>query len=90
MPASWPQAMCRIITWHLRNAQAKARQKRPQRSAGHRPDSDLDLLVTVPDDWLAAYSRFMETDALGCKLGHHRIFSSLTAGLHDHVGSLLP
>ena len=55
-----------------------------------RPDSDLDLLVTVPDDWLAAYSRFMETDALGCKLAHHRFFSSMSAGLFDHVGSLLP
>jgi len=55
-----------------------------------RPDSDLDLLVTVPDDWLAADSRFMETDALGCKLAHHRIFSSMTADLLDHVGSLLP
>ena len=53
-------------------------------------DSDLDLLVTVPDDWLAAYSRLMETDALGCKLAHHRIFSSMTAGLPDHVGRLLP
>ncbi len=53
-------------------------------------DSDLDLLVTVPDDWLAAYSRLMETDALGCKLAHHRIFGSMTAGLLDHVGSLLP
>ena len=33
MPASWPQAMCRIITWHLRVGEAKARQKRPQRTA---------------------------------------------------------
>jgi len=32
----------------------------------------------------------METDALGCKLAHHRIFSSMSAGLLDHVGSLLP
>ena len=55
-----------------------------------RPDSDLDLLVTVPDDWLAAYYRFMEIDALGCELAHHRIFSSMSAGLLDHVGSLLP
>ena len=53
-------------------------------------DSDLNLLVTVPDDWLAVYSRLMETDALGCKLAHHRIFSSMTAGLLVHVGSLLP
>ena len=55
-----------------------------------RPDSDLDLLVTVPDDWLAADSRLMETDALGCNLAHHRIFSSMSADLLDHVGSLLP
>jgi len=36
-------------------------------------DSDLDLLVTVPDAWLASHSRFVETDALGWKLAHHRI-----------------
>lgn len=38
-----------------------------------RPDSDLDLLVIVPDTWLAAHSRFEETDALGWKLAHHRL-----------------
>jgi predicted nucleotidyltransferase len=38
-----------------------------------RPDSDLDLLVTVPDAWLASHSRFEETDALGWKLAHHRL-----------------
>jgi predicted nucleotidyltransferase len=38
-----------------------------------RPDSDLDLLVTVPDAWLATHSRFEETDALGWKLAHHRL-----------------
>jgi len=38
-----------------------------------RPDSDLDLLVTVPDEWLACHSRFVETDALGWKLAHHRL-----------------
>ena len=38
-----------------------------------RPDSDLDLLVTVPDAWLACHSRFKETDALGWKLAHHRL-----------------
>jgi predicted nucleotidyltransferase len=30
-----------------------------------RPDSDLDLLVTVPDEWLASHLRIEETDALG-------------------------
>jgi predicted nucleotidyltransferase len=29
-----------------------------------RPDSDLDLLVTVPDAWLASHSRFEETGDL--------------------------
>jgi uncharacterized protein len=38
-----------------------------------RPDSDLDLLVTVPDAWLATHSRLEETDALGWKLAHHRL-----------------
>jgi predicted nucleotidyltransferase len=37
------------------------------------PDSDLDLLVTVPDEWLGSHSRFVETDALGWKLAHHRL-----------------
>jgi len=38
-----------------------------------RPDSDIDLLITVPDAWLASHSRFEETDALGWKLAHHRL-----------------
>jgi predicted nucleotidyltransferase len=38
-----------------------------------RPDSDLDLLVTVPDAWLASHSRFEETDALGWRRAHHRL-----------------
>ena len=33
-----------------------------------RPDSDLDLLVPVPDAWLASHSRLEETDALGWRL----------------------
>ena len=37
------------------------------------PDSDLDLLVTVPDTWLASHSRLEETDALGWRLAHHRL-----------------
>jgi hypothetical protein len=38
-----------------------------------RPDSDLDLLVTVPDVWLAGHSRLEQTDALGWKLAYHRL-----------------
>ena len=38
-----------------------------------RPDSDLDLLVTVPDAWLAAHSRLEQTNALGWNSPHHRI-----------------
>jgi predicted nucleotidyltransferase len=38
-----------------------------------RPDSDLDLLVTVPDAWLASHSRLEQTDALGWKLAYHRL-----------------
>lgn len=38
-----------------------------------RPDSDIDLLVTVPDRWLAAHSRFEGSDALAWRLAHHRL-----------------
>ncbi|MCP9774971.1 nucleotidyltransferase domain-containing protein [Cyanobium sp. WAJ14-Wanaka] len=38
-----------------------------------RPDSDLDLLVSVPDEWMASHSRLEETDVLGWKLAHHRL-----------------
>jgi predicted nucleotidyltransferase len=42
-----------------------------------RPDSDLDLLVTVPDAWLATHSRLEQTDALGWKLAYHRLPNEL-------------
>lgn len=38
-----------------------------------RPDSDLDLLVSVPDSWQASHPRIEATDALGWKLAHHRL-----------------
>jgi predicted nucleotidyltransferase len=50
-----------------------------------RPDSDLDLLVTVPDEWLASHSRFVETDVLGWKLAHHRIPIDLLLYSHQEV-----
>jgi hypothetical protein len=53
--------------------------------ASARPDSDLDLLMTVPDDWLASHSRFEETGALGWKLAHHRIPVNLLPYSHQDV-----
>ena len=50
-----------------------------------RPDSDLDLLVTVPDAWLASHSRFEETGDLGWKLAHHRIPIDLLLYSHQEV-----
>jgi predicted nucleotidyltransferase len=50
-----------------------------------RPDSDLDLLVTVPDAWLATHSRFEETGDLGWKLAHHRIPIDLLLYSHKEV-----
>ena len=50
-----------------------------------RPDSDLDLLVTVPDEWLATHSRFEETGDLGWKLAHHRIPIDLLLYSHQEV-----
>jgi uncharacterized protein len=50
-----------------------------------RPDSDLDLLVTVPDEWLATHSRFEETGELCWKLAHHRIPIDLLLVSHQEV-----
>lgn len=57
--AAIPGAQVRLFGSHARGTE--------------RPDSDLDLLVTVPDAWLACHSRFEETDALGWTLAHHRL-----------------
>ncbi|WP_411870043.1 nucleotidyltransferase domain-containing protein [Vulcanococcus limneticus] len=50
-----------------------------------RPDSDLDLLVTVPDAWLASHSRFEETGDLSRKLAQHRIPIDLLVYSHAEV-----
>ena len=50
-----------------------------------RPDSDLDLLVTVPAAWLASHSRFEETGNLSCKRAHHRIPIDLLVYSHAEV-----
>jgi predicted nucleotidyltransferase len=50
-----------------------------------RSDSDLDLLVTVPDAWLASHSRFEETGDLSRKLAHHRIPIDLLVYSHSEV-----
>jgi len=50
-----------------------------------RPDSDLDLLVTVPDAWLAGHSRFEETGDLSWKLARHRIPIDLLLYSHQEV-----
>ncbi len=38
-----------------------------------RPESDLDLLITANDGWLAQHSRFETLGRLWRKLAHHRI-----------------
>lgn len=48
-------------------------------------DSDLDLLVTVPDAWLATHSRFEETGHLRWKLAHPRIPIDLLLYSHKEV-----
>ena len=37
-----------------------------------RPDSDIDLLITVPDDWLAQHNRFEVLDRLRWRLSDPR------------------
>ena len=50
-----------------------------------RPDSDLDLLVTVPDAWLASHSRFEISGALAHLLSHHRVPIDLLLYSHQEV-----
>jgi predicted nucleotidyltransferase len=38
-----------------------------------RPDSDIDLLITANDSWLAEHNRFDTLGRLWRKLAHHRI-----------------
>lgn len=38
-----------------------------------RPDSDIDLLITANDGWLAQHNRFETLGRLWRKLAHHRI-----------------
>ena len=57
----------------------------PRAHGTERPDSDLDLLVTVPDEWLATHSRFEETGDLGWMLAHHRIPIDLLLYSHQEA-----
>jgi Predicted nucleotidyltransferases len=41
------------------------------------PESDLDLLITANDGWLAQHSRFETLGRLWRKLAHHRILIDL-------------
>ena len=50
-----------------------------------RPDSEIDLMVTVPDAWLASHSRFEETGDLRWKLARHRIPIDLLLYSHQEV-----
>ena len=38
-----------------------------------RPDSDADLLITVPDSWLAQHSRLRVLGRLSRQLSSHRL-----------------
>lgn len=38
-----------------------------------RPDSDIDLLITVTDDWLAGHDRRQVLGSIWRKLAHHRV-----------------
>jgi predicted nucleotidyltransferase len=76
---------------------AQSRPRSGSRARGsERPDSDLDLLVTVPDAWLASHSRFEETGDLSPKLAYQALnldraaWNHLCAELLDHVAPLLP
>ncbi len=45
------------------------------------PESDLDLLITANDGWLAQHSRFETLGRLWRKLAHHRILIARVPGI---------
>jgi predicted nucleotidyltransferase len=50
-----------------------------------RPDSDIDLLITTSDGWLAQHNRFDILGRLWRKLAHHRIPVDLLLYSHSQV-----
>jgi len=81
------EALLRTITAEIQAAipGAEVRLFGSRARGTARPDSDLDLLVTVPDAWLASHSRFEETGDLAEKLAHHRIPIDLLLFSHHEV-----
>jgi predicted nucleotidyltransferase len=82
------ETLLRTITAEIQAAipSAEVRLSGSRARGTARPDSDLDLLVTVPDPWLASQSRFEETDALGWMLAHHRLPIELLLFSASEVG----
>lgn len=53
-----------------------------------RPDSDIDLLITVSDDWLASHDRRQILGSIWRKLAHHRVAVDLLLYSQSQVAEM--
>jgi predicted nucleotidyltransferase len=65
------RAMAAAIRAEIPGAEVRLFGSRARGEA--RPDSDVDLLITAPDGWLAEQDRFALLGRLWRRLAHHRI-----------------
>jgi predicted nucleotidyltransferase len=87
------RAMAAAIRAEIPGAEVRLFGSRARGEA--RPDSDVDLLITAPDAWLAQQDRFALLGRLWRSLAHHRIPVDLLlysrsqaeerSGWRDHV-----
>ena len=64
------QQMAAVIHREIPGAEVRLFGSRARGEA--RADSDIDLLITVPDDWLAQHNRFEVLDRLRWRLSQPR------------------
>ncbi len=87
------RAMAAAIRAEIPGAEVRLFGSRARGEA--RPDSDVDLLITAPDAWLAEHDRFALLGRLWRRLARHRIPVDLLlysrsqveerSGWHSHV-----
>jgi len=73
-PATVSEAVLRQLAAEIREEipEAEVRLFGSHARGNARPDSDIDLLITVSDDWLAQHNRFEVLDRLRWRLSQPR------------------
>ena len=77
------RAMAAAIRAEIPGAEVRLFGSRARGEA--RPDSDVDLLITAPDAWLAEQDRFAVLGRLWRRLAHHRVPVDLLLYSHSQV-----